>query len=224
MPPRPRVIVFDVNETLSDMAPLAQRFAELGLPGSLASVWFASVLRDGFALAATGGSAEFSRIAEDTLHAMLAMAGHDGAASGATGRIMAAFGRLNVHHDVPGGVRALRQHGLSLVTLSNGSAAVADGLLSRAGLRDEFEQLLSVDDAGVWKPATAAYRYAARACQASIDELMLVAVHPWDIHGAHQAGMRTGWLSRQPARYPGYFAAPDVRAPDLVSLARQLAS
>ena len=54
--------------------------------------------------------------------------------------------------------------------------------------------------------------------------MLLVAVHPWDIHGAHQAGMRTGWIIRQPAPYPGYFAAPDLQAPDLGALARQILS
>jgi 2-haloacid dehalogenase len=39
--PRPRVIVFDVNETLSDMAPMAGRFADVGAPDLLATVWFA---------------------------------------------------------------------------------------------------------------------------------------------------------------------------------------
>jgi 2-haloacid dehalogenase len=53
--------VFDVNETLSDMAPLAGRFADVGAPELLAKVWFASLLRDGFALAATGGKEAFSR-------------------------------------------------------------------------------------------------------------------------------------------------------------------
>jgi 2-haloacid dehalogenase len=52
----------------------------------------------------------------------------------------------------------------------------------------------------------------------------LVAVHPWDIHGAHQAGMRTGWISRQDTPYPDYFSAPGLRAPDLGTLARQIVS
>jgi hypothetical protein len=34
VPSRPGVIVFDLNETLSDMAPLARCFAELGLIGA----------------------------------------------------------------------------------------------------------------------------------------------------------------------------------------------
>ena len=51
---------------------------------------------------------------------------------------------------------------------------------------------------------------------------MLVAVHPWDIHGAHQAGLGTGWINRRDAQYPDYFAAPDLEATSLVDLAAQL--
>jgi hypothetical protein len=58
--PRPSVIVFEVNETLSDMALLAARFADVGEPDLLARVWFASLLRDGFAPAAAGGKESFT--------------------------------------------------------------------------------------------------------------------------------------------------------------------
>jgi 2-haloacid dehalogenase len=56
MQPRPSVIVFDVNETLPGMTPMARRFAEVGASQLLAQVWFASLLRDGFALDAAGRS------------------------------------------------------------------------------------------------------------------------------------------------------------------------
>ena len=46
---RPSVIAFDVNETLSDLSPLGARFLEVGASASAAPLWFASVLRDGFA-------------------------------------------------------------------------------------------------------------------------------------------------------------------------------
>jgi len=40
----------------------------------------------------------------------------------------------------------------------------------------------------------------------------------------HIAGMRTGWITRQPGPYPGYFAPPGLQAPDLGTLARQILS
>jgi len=222
--PYPSVIVFDVNETLSDMAPLAGRFADVGAPQLLAQVWFASLLRDGFALAVTGGKEGFGRLAEGALRAVLAGARLNRPADDAAAHVLAGFADLVVHPDVPDGVRILRQHGLRLVTLTNGSADVAGRLLAKAGIRGEFEQLLSVDDADAWKPAPAAYAHAARACSVGIEEMLLVAVHPWDIHGAHRAGMRTGWITRQQTPYPDYFSAPDLQAPGLGALARQIVS
>ena len=224
MHPRPSVIVFDVNETLSDMTPLARRFADVGAPELLARVWFASLLRDGFALAAAGGTDTFARLASGALQAVLAGAHLGQLADDAVEHVLSGFADLSVHPDVPDGVRMLRRHGLRLVTLTNGSADVAGRLLTQAGIAGEFEQLLSVEDAGAWKPALAAYAHAARACSVSIGQMLLVAVHPWDIHGAHQAGMHTGWISRQPAPYPDYFSAPDLQAPDLGALAGQIVS
>jgi len=224
MRPRLSVIVFDVNETLSDMAPLAGRFADVGAPELLAKVWFAALLRDGFALTATGGTQAFTRLAAGALRTALAGARLNRPADEAVEHILSGFADLSVHPDVPGGTRILRQHGLRLVTLSNGSAEVAGRLLAKAGIRGEFEQLLSVEAAGAWKPAPAAYAHAARACSAPADQMLLVAVHPWDIHGAHQAGLRTGWIARQATPYPDYFSAPDLQAPDLGALAAQIVS
>ena len=214
--------MFDVNETLSDMAPLAARFTDIGASGLLAKVWFAALLRDGFALAATGGTETFTRLGAGVLRAMLAGAALNRPASDAADYILAGIAELGVHSDVPEGVRLLRGHGLRLVTLTNGSAGVADRLLATAGIRGEFERLLSAEDAGVWKPVRAAYAHAARACSVGMEDMLLVAVHPWDIHGAAQAGMHTGWICRQPVPYPGYFAAPSLQAPDLVALAGQI--
>ena len=70
--PEPELVVFDVNETLSDMAPIAERFADLGVGGHLADVWFASLLRDGFALTAAGAPQPFATVAEGLLRVVLA--------------------------------------------------------------------------------------------------------------------------------------------------------
>jgi 2-haloacid dehalogenase len=216
------VVLFDVNETLSDLAPLADRFADVGAPRHLAPLWFAGVLRDGFALTVAGGNATFADLAADGLRGLLTGAAPDRDADEAVAHVLAGFGDLPVHPDVPAGVGDLAGQGLRLATLSNGAAEVAEGLLGRAGLRSAFERVLTVEDAGVWKPARAAYAYAAAELGVPVGELMLVAVHPWDLDGAHRAGLRTAWIDRTGAPYPARFAAPDVTATSLVDLAAQL--
>jgi len=216
---RPRLIVFDVNETLSDMTHLGDRFTEVGVPPYLAAPWFAGLLRDGFALTVTGDNPSFADLARASLRVVL----HDRAnVEAATRHIMAGFLQLPLHHDVPEGIRALRGLGIRLVTLSNGSSTVAQGLFERGGIAFAFERLLSVEDAPAWKPAASAYAYALEACNVPAADAMLVAVHPWDVHGAVTAGMRAAWVDRSGAPYPGAMRPADVVATSITDLAAQL--
>lgn len=218
----PRLIVFDVNETLSDTAPLGPAFETEGLPALAARTWFAALLRDGFAAAAAGDNVPFAAIAEGGLERLLAEHGAPDP-RGATRRIMRAMQGLDARPDVVPGIRALCEL-TALATLSNGAASIAEGLLDRAGISDRFEALLSVADAPAWKPARSAYAYAAEVSGLSPGELLLVAVHPWDIHGASRAGLRTAWINRDGSAYPAYFARAELEARDLSALAAQLAA
>ena len=218
----PSVIVFDVNETLSDMSPLSARFVEIGAPAELARIWFAALLRDGFALAAAGGTAKFATIGSEILRGLLRDVALTRSLDDAVTHIMNGFQSLSLHPDIADGIRTLKSAGMRLVTLSNGSDQVAESLLTRAGLRSDFEAVLTVEDAPAWKPVQAAYDYAAAACGVTAGDLVLVAVHPWDIHGAVRAGLGTAWLNRTGEAYPSYFAAPEHTITALSDLARQL--
>lgn len=223
MPPRPTVVVFDVNETLSDMSPMAGRFSRVVAPPHLAKLWFTTLLRDGFALTAAGGAAEFATVGREALRILLTGQDLDREIGDAVEHVMAGFGSLGLHPDVPDGVKALRAVGLRLVTLTNGSAHVAQRLFTDAGIGDQFERLLSVEDAGAWKPAPAAYAYASKTCQVTAEQMVLIAVHPWDIDGAARACMSTIWLNRDQSIYPRYFTSPTWTARSLPEAAAQLA-
>ncbi|WP_198597780.1 haloacid dehalogenase type II [Blastococcus atacamensis] len=218
----PSVIVFDVNETLSDMSPMAQRFTDVGAPDHLAKLWFATLLRDGFALTAAGASRPFAELGADALRTVLHGVELDRDLDAAVEHVMSGFGELAVHPDVPDGIRALRASGRRLVTLTNGSTQVSERLLTDAGIRDQFEVLLSVEDAGAWKPARTAYEYAARTCGTDPADMLLVAVHPWDIDGAARAGLATAWIDRAGAPYPQSSTPPSLRVGALTDLAATL--
>src|SRR5665647_1893539 len=138
-PRLPALLVFDVNETLSDMSPLAARFEDVGAPAHLAQIWFAELLRDGFALTVSGVAEPFARLGGEML------------------RVRLDDQDLDLHPDVAEGLNALANLGIRLVTLSNGSAQLAQRLLDGAGVRHLFDRLLSVEEAGIWKPASGAY-------------------------------------------------------------------
>ena len=223
MSPGTEVAVLDVNETLSDMDPLRSRFADVGLPASGMDAWFAGVLRDGFALAACGDTRTFRDVAAGNLRLILddrSDGGRD--AEDAVAHVLGGFSDLEVHPDVPAGLRALAASGRRIVTLTNGAAAMSEPMFDRAGVLDLLEHRLSVEDAGRWKPAAEPYRYAAEVCGVTTSSMVLVAVHPWDVHGAQRAGLLGAWLNRGASTYPDYLPPPDLEASDLAALAAQL--
>jgi 2-haloacid dehalogenase len=159
----------------------------------------ASVLLGGpFALTSAGENPDFAQLAAQSLRLRLRGRCREEDLDQHVDTVMQAFGQLGVHPDVVAGIRSLRSTGIRIVTLSNGSTSVAEGLLERAGIADEFEELMAVADGPAWKPAAGSYRRALEVCGVQADQAMLVAVHPWDIDGAARAGMRTAWLRRGP--------------------------
>ncbi|MEO5654279.1 MAG: haloacid dehalogenase type II [Marmoricola sp.] len=202
------MIVFDVNETLSDLSPVGARFFAVGASASAASAWFAGVLRDGFALTVAGARPSFAEVAREGLVAALSQTNLNRPLDEAVEHVLAGLGELPVHPDVVSGINALAERGHRLVTLSNGAASVAESLLERAGIRDRFDQLLSVEDARAWKPSPRAYEFAGYALGVPHQEMTLVAVHPWDIDGASREGLNTVWVNRTGGEYPGCFEKP----------------
>jgi 2-haloacid dehalogenase len=214
MTKRPTVIAFDVIETLFPLEPVRQRLADVGLPGHLLELWFARLLRDAFALVASGGYRPFGEIAAAALRSNAGSSLSDDTVS----TILAGFAELDPHPDVQPAVRLARDAGVRMVTLTNGSAKNTATLLQRAGINEDIEQVLSVDDVQRWKPAAEIYRHAATSTQVPPDRVALVAAHAWDTHGAHQAGLTTGWVARLEDAFPAIFAPPDVTGHDLVEV------
>lgn len=215
------VVAFDVNETLFSLGAVRAAFADHGLPGELVETWFARCLRDGFALTGLGEYASFPEVGACALASVARTAGRP-LSSDAVSEILGAMRRLEAHPDVEPGLRLLREAGLRLVTLTNGTAAGTAAMLEHNGLTELVEATLSVDSVLRWKPAPEPYLHAAAVTGVPPQRVALVAVHAWDCHGARRAGLRTGWVSRLEHERAPYFAAADLEAPTLVDWARAL--
>ncbi len=164
--------------------------------------WFAGVLRDGFALAVLGGSAPFADVAADGLRTVLAGHDLDRPLDEAVATVLAGFAELPVHPDVAAGLPRLAAAGIRMVAMSNGATAVAEQLLTKAGLRGHVEAVLSVEEGGAWKPDARAYAFALRRSQVAQHAATMVACHPWDLLGADAAGLGTVWIDRTGAPGP----------------------
>jgi 2-haloacid dehalogenase len=196
--------VFDVNETLLDLAALDDVFDS----PEARQEWFGLVIHTALTVTASGGYRDFAQIAG----AAAARFGVDG--------LGPRLRSLPPHPDVAEGLAALRAGGHTLVALTNSPLATAEAQLSHAGL--DFDRIFSAETVESLKPSAPPYRQVLEAYGISAGDALMVAAHDWDIAGAQAAGMRTALITR-----PGVHALPGSPAPtytaaDIPALATRL--
>ena len=218
---RPKVVAFDVVETLFALEPLRGRLRTLGLPGDALEIWFARFLRNGFALDTAGTYKPFSEVARGTLEVLQAEFNCPVAAL-AIDQTLSGFGELPAHADVAPAFELLRDNGVRIVALTNGSADITRGLLERTRFAHFVERVISIDEVRRWKPSREVYLHAAKVAGVAPNELALVAAHAWDVHGASQAGLITGWVSRLEKSFLPAMNSPDASGATLVEVIQRL--
>jgi 2-haloacid dehalogenase len=211
-----RVCVFDVNETLLDLAALDPLFERAFGDASVRQLWFNQLLQSAFVSNITDAYVTFGEVAEAALGMTEERRGVS-VSDEDRREILGGLRDLPPHPEVPGSLDRLRDAGFRLATLTNSTQEVADAQVRNAGLGDRFEMVLSADAAKRLKPAPAPYRMAARALGIPEHGLRLVAAHAWDVAGAMRAGCAAAFVARQP--FDPLVEKPDVVGADLCEVA-----
>ena len=111
-------------------------------------------------------------------------------------RLMAPYTAPNVWPDVAESLATLQRSGMRLVMLSNMThAMMADGL-TRAGVADRFDAILSTDAIATYKPDPRAYRLGVDTLRVPKERLLFAAFAGWDVAGAKWFGYPTFWVNR----------------------------
>ena len=100
---------------------------------------------------------------------------------------------------------ALRER-FTLIAVTNGNAD-----LKKVGIDDLFHAHINAAMVGAAKPDRTIFDAAVKEGGASAAETLHVGDHPlFDVHGAHEAGLRTVWVNRNGDEWPEDYAAPDA--------------
>jgi 2-haloacid dehalogenase len=162
---------------------------------------------------------DFPTLARAALETMAARRGTDVRASDRDD-ILGAVRALPAHADAKPALEQLSAAGIRLATLTNSPPEVAEQQLTNAGLRDYFEAAFSVDSVRRYKPAPEPYRMAADRLGVPVEQVRMVAAHPWDIAGALAAGCAGAFVARRGAVLNPLQPRPDVVGSDLVEVAQ----
>ena len=214
-------ILFDINETLLDLSSLKPKFKTAFGDEAVTATWFSMLLHTSTVCALTGIKTDFATLAGTMLQAIAARSGVEFPDT-ARNEILGGFASLPPHADVEPALTRLRSAGYRTVAFTNSSLQLVTSQIDSAGLTMVFDDIVSVEETGSFKPDPKVYEFAARRTDRSVDELRLVAAHDWDTHGALTAGMRAAYIDRSGAPYhPGYLR-PGVYATTLVDVVEQI--
>ncbi len=220
--------VFDAYGTLFDVTAAAR--AAAAEPGGerlaaiwpkLAEDWRRKQLEYSWLRAITGAHADFAQVTPDGLDWALEAAGIADEALRA--RLLALYDRLAAYPEVPAMLAALQARGFATAILSNGAPAMLAAATASAGIGDRLDAVLSVEQAGVFKPAAKVYDLVGQRFGCAPGAVLFVSSNGWDAAAATGYGFTTAWVNRAGApldRLPWRPAhiLPDLTAiPDLAS-------
>jgi 2-haloacid dehalogenase len=220
-PQRERVLVFDVNETLLDLAALDPHFARVFGDAAVRREWFGTMLQSALLLTITGPYFDFG----SHFRAALALTAEKRGVTVAEADEKAILGevrKLPAHPEVRDSLSRLHDAGFRIAALTNSTGQVEDAQLANAGIRDLFDEALTADDAKRLKPAPEAYAAAARKLGVPLERVRLIAAHAWDVAGAMRAGAAAAFVARPGALWNPLLEKPDVWGKDLREVADQI--
>lgn len=225
-----RIIAFDVNETLLDLAALDPVFATMFIDksktkseggGVVRREWFAQMLQSALVSIVTDAYSDFSTLQMGALE-IIATRRSITLTEANRARVRDGMRTLPPHADVRPGLERLRDAGFTLVTLTNSPPEVAEAQIANAGLTEFFAMRFSADTVRRLKPAPAPYRMVAAHFGVPIGQVRLVAAHAWDIAGAVRAGCVTAFVGRLGAVLDPLVSVPDIVAPTVDAVAERI--
>ena len=138
-------------------------------------------------------------------------------------KLLDAYRTLPAFEDAQSGLVRVREAGFRLFAFSNGPAEAVESLLTQAGLRDFFLDVVSVDEVKSFKPDPGVYAHFLKRAGATGRDAWLISSNPFDVIGALSAGLRAAWIKRSPeAPFDPWGLEPTLTVDSLSDLAARI--
>ena len=218
-----RACVFDAYGTLFDVNSAAARAKDaLGDKWQpLADTWRAKQLQYTWLRSLMGRHTDFWQVTGDALDfAMANLSLNDPALRE---RLMGLYLQLDAYPEVKSTLTRLKQGGMKLAILSNGSPKMLASAVENSGLAGLLDAVLSVEQVRIFKPHPSVYQIAVDKLGVTREKICFLSSNAWDAHGAKAFGFRVLWCNRfrqAPERIP---ERPDGEIATLAALPEILA-
>ncbi len=218
-----KACVFDAYGTLFDVAAAAReaasepgRDALAGVWSKVASDWRLKQLQYTWLRAVADAHTDFWEVTQNGLDWALEASGLDD--PDLRERLLALYWELSAFPEVPTMLAELKARGYQTAILSNGSPDMLAGAVTSAGIGDLLDDVLSVEDVGVFKPHASVYQLVPDRFDCGPDEVLFVSSNGWDAAAAAGFGFRCAWVNRAGEPMDRLPWTPDRVLTDLTSI------
>ena len=216
------LFVFDAYGTLFDVAGAARLAAQEPGGEALAEAWpqLAEHWRDRqlqytWLRATYGEHRDFAAVTADALDWSMEKMGLT--APALRDRLLNLYNTLPAYPEAAETLAVLRDGGHSTAILSNGTPAMLAAAVEASGLTG-FEAVLSVEEAGVFKPSPRVYRLVPEHMSIPKEDTVFVSSNGWDAAGAAAFGFRAVWVNRRSEPVERVLGQPERVLSDLSGL------
>lgn len=195
--PRIRAVIFDAFGTLFDVYSVGA-LAEQLFPGkgdALAALWRQKQIEYAFIRTLSGRYKPFLAVTEDGLVFAASKLGLE-LSEGDRRKMMNQYACLSPFPENLGVLKTLREQGLPLAILSNGTSEMLDVAVRSAGMHGLFDHVLSVERVGAYKTHADAYALGTQTFGCAPQEIVFVSSNGWDAIGATWFGYTSFWVNR----------------------------
>ena len=190
-----KAIIFDAYGTLFDVNSAAEKckeklgdkwegFANYWRTTQLEYTWLRSLMRR---------HKDFWQITEDSLDKSMNFYNIDNTMRS---ELLNLYKVLSPFTEVRDALNKLKQSNYKLAILSNGTPDLLNELVVSNQLKDIFDDIFSVEEAGIFKPDSKVYDLPIKKYNIEKNEVLFLSANTWDVSGAGNYGYNTVWVNR----------------------------
>ena len=190
-----KAIIFDAYGTLFDVNSAAEKckeklgdkwegFANYWRTTQLEYTWLRSLMRR---------HKDFWQITEDSLDKSMNFYNID---NSMRSELLNLYKVLSPFTEVRDTLKKLKQSNYKLAILSNGTPDLLNELVVSNQLKDIFDDIFSVEEAGIFKPDSKVYDIPINKYNIEKNEVLFLSANTWDVSGAGNYGYNTVWVNR----------------------------
>ena len=190
-----KAIIFDAYGTLFDVNSAAEKckeklgdkwegFANYWRTTQLEYTWLRSLMRR---------HKDFWQITEDSLDKSMNFYNID---NSMRSELLNLYKVLSPFTEVRDSLKKLKLSNYKLAILSNGTPDLLNELVISNQLKDIFDDIFSVEEAGIFKPDSKVYDLPINKYNIEKNEVLFLSANTWDVSGAGNYGYNTVWVNR----------------------------